>query len=223
MYSKLFEMFNKKPVISTKVEPEKPIVPKPLEIILDVKYNTQKDNKAFLPIPPSSQCGYTSIAMVLSVILENAKHDEFISDMILNFEKLFLNQKTKFLFGSSMQNHVKIYQHYIEKYKLNKAVVFRPQEGTLNDIINGLKCGSPVGFSWMPTKSGHYSVIIGYSEVKKSLLIHDPWAKFDFTKKDYGIESGASNWHTIDDITPYMNRSSANGKGYRLNYLKEKV
>lgn len=195
---------------------------KPLEISLPIKYNTQRDNPKFNFIPASSQCGYTTIAMVLSQFIPEANGDIFISDIILTFEKNFINGKGS-RFGMSMQNHVKIYEYYINKYKLNKEVIFIPQDGTLNDIVEGLKAGSAVEFSWMPTSSGHYSTIVGYSEIKKSLEIHDPWGKFDFTKKAYGSQSGERNIHTIDLITPWMNRSSPNGKGYRITYLRNKT
>jgi hypothetical protein len=121
-----------------------------------------------------------------------------------------------------MDNHKKIYEHYINKYNLNLEVVFIPQDGTIDDIINALKKGYPLEFSWMPTKSGHYSLIVGYSELKKALQIHDPYGKFNFITGRYTLESGSYNWHSIEQITPYMNRSSANKKGYRLIYLKEK-
>lgn len=138
----------------------------PIEISLPIQYNTQKDNPKFNFIPASSQCGYTTIAMVLSQFIPEANSDIFISDIILTFEKNFINGKGS-RFGSLMQNHVKIYEYYIDKYKLNKQVVFIPQDGTLNDIVEGLKAGSAVEFSWMPTSSGHYSTIVGYSEIKK--------------------------------------------------------
>ncbi|MBK8396085.1 MAG: hypothetical protein IPL26_12725 [Leptospiraceae bacterium] len=194
---------------------------KPIEISLPIVCNTQRDNTKFNFIPPSSQCGYTTIAMVFSQFIPEAKTDLFISDIIVTFEKNFVTGKGS-RFALTMDNHVKIYQYYIDKYKLNKEIVFIPQDGTLEDIIKGLQCGSPVGFSWMPTTSGHYSAIIGYSEIKKCLEIHDPWAKFDFSKKRYSSLTGANNLHSIDDITPYMNKSSKSKKGYRLIYLKDK-
>jgi len=198
------------------------VTSKPLELSVLNEYNWQKNNTAIEGITFASQCGYTTIAVVLSELISEAKTDKFIADMIAKFEKGFSGGK-KSRFASIMDNHVKIYQHYIREYGLNKEVVFIPQDGTLDDIITGLKNGSAVEFSWMPTTSGHFSAIVGYSEIKKAFEIQDPWAKFDFKKKRYTTESGERNWHSISDITPYMNQSSKSKKGYRLIYLKDKI
>ena len=219
----LNNIFKKKEIIQeVKPVPVPDVTPATIEISLPMLYNTQRDNSKFNLIPPSSQCGYTTIAMVLSRFIPEANSDLFISDIIVTFEKNFLAGKGS-RFGMAMSNHVKIYQYYIDKYKLNKYIVFIPSGGTLQNIIDGLQSGSAVEFSWMPTPSGHYSVITGYSEIKKSLEINDPWAKFDFTKKAYSNLSGERNNHSIGDITPYMNLSSVTKKGYRILYLKDKA
>ena len=60
--------------------------PQPVEIDLPVQGNYQLDNKAFPKIPASSQCGYTSLAVILSQFIPEAKNDEFIYEMIKYFE-----------------------------------------------------------------------------------------------------------------------------------------
>ncbi|HNE56643.1 MAG TPA: hypothetical protein PK079_26005, partial [Leptospiraceae bacterium] len=73
--------------------------PQPIEIDLPVQGNYQLDNKAFPKIPASSQCGYTSLAVLLSQFIPESKSDKFIEDIINFWEKDFITNKKQNRFG----------------------------------------------------------------------------------------------------------------------------
>lgn len=227
MFNQLKNLFKKEESKSI-AELMKPIgelekKPKPIEIDLHVAGNYQLDNKAFPKIPPSSQCGYTSLAVLLSQFIQDAKSDEFIYEMIKFFEKDFLVGKGN-RFGSSMVNHVFMAEYFLKKYGINRKVYFTPHSGTIADIIQVLNKGYAIGCAGMMTKSGHFMAIVGYSEVRKSLLMHDPYKRFDFEKATYTKESGLNVYYPIDRFIKYLEASSlvASGntkKGIRFYYI----
>lgn len=200
--------------------------PQPVEIDLPVQGNYQLDNKAFPKIPPSSQCGYTSLAVLLSQFIEAAKSDKFIEDMITYFEKNFLAGKGN-RFGSSMVNHVFMAQFYLKKYGIDRQVIFKPHSGTLDDIIEILKKGYAIGVAGMMTSSGHFMVISGYSELRKAFKVQDPYKLFDFDKGKYTNQSGLNVYYPVDRFLKYLEASSlvASGntkKGIRFYYIGDK-
>lgn len=228
MFNQLKNLFKKEESKSI-AELMKPIgelekKPKPIEIVLPVQGNSQLDNKGFGRIPPSSQCGYTTLAMLLSQFIPEAKSDKFIEEMILYFEKDFLVGMKNSRFGSSMPNHVFMAEYFLKKYGINRKVYFTPHSGTIADIIQVLNKGYAIGCAGMMTKSGHFMAIVGYSEVRKSLLMHDPYKRFDFEKATYTKEPGLNVYYPIDRFIKYLEASSlvASGntkKGIRFYYI----
>jgi hypothetical protein len=188
-----------------------------------VQGNSQLDNKGLGKIPPSSQCGYTVLAILLSQFIPEAKDDKFIKEMIEHFEKDFLVGKGN-RFGSSMTNHVFMAEYYLKKYGINRKIHFTPHSGTVADIVAALSKGYAVGCAGMMTPHGHFMVICGYSEVRKSFLMHDPYKKFDFEKGTYTKESGLNVYYPIDRFLKYLEASSLAAskntkKGIRFYYI----
>ena len=201
--------------------------PTPIEIGLPVTGNYQLDNKAFPKIPPSSQCGYTSLAVLLSQFIQEAKSDEFIYEMIKYFEKDFAIGKAR-RFGSMMQNHVFMCQFYLKKYGIDRQVIFKPHSGTIGEIIEILKKGYAVGVAGMMTGDGHFMVISGYSELRKAFKVQDPYKLFDFDKGKYTNLSGLNVYYPVDRFTKYLEASSLMAsqntkKGIRFYYIGDKI
>lgn len=200
--------------------------PIPLEIDLPIKGNYQLDNINFISIPASSQCGYTSLAVLLGQFIEEANNDKFIKEMIETFEKDFLSGKSS-RYGSSMKNHTEMAKFYLEKYNVDRQVIFKENSGTVQDVIEVLKKGYAIGVAGMMTNSGHFMVISGYSEVRKAFKVQDPYKLYDFEKKRYTNQSGLNAYYPIDKFYPYLNQSSlvsSNGKknGIRFYYIGDK-
>lgn len=201
--------------------------PKPIEIDLPVTGNYQLDNKNFPKIPASSQCGYTSLAVILSQFIPDAKNDDFIYEMIKYFEKDFLIGKAR-RFGSMMNNHVFMAQFYLKKYGIDRQVIFKPHSGTISEIIEILKKGYAVGVAGMMTGDGHFMVISGYSELRKAFKVQDPYKLFDFDKGKYTSQSGLNVYYPVDRFTKYLDASSLMAsnntkKGIRFYYIGDKV
>lgn len=201
--------------------------PQPVEIDLPVTGNYQLDNKAFPKIPASSQCGYTSLAVLLSQFISEAKNDEFIEEMIRYFEKDFLAGKNN-RFGSSMTNHVFMAQFYLKKYGIDRQVIFKPHSGTIQEVIEILQKGYALGVAGMMTTSGHFMVISGYSELRKAFKVQDPYRLFDFDKGKYTNQSGLNAYYPVDRFTKYLEASSLMAsqntkKGIRFYYIGDKI
>ena len=204
---------------------EKKLVP--LEIDLPVNGNYQSDNKSFIRIPPSSQCGYTTLAVLLSQFIQEATGDKFISDMIEFFEKDFITGKKNSRFGSAMNNHVFMANFYLKKNGIEREVVFKEHSGSVQDVIDVLKKGYAVGVAGMMTSSGHFMPITGYSELRNSFKVQDPYKRFDFIKKKYTNESGLNCYYPIEEFYPYLSQSSnvvsgGTKKGIRFYYIGDK-
>ena len=201
--------------------------PIPVEIDLPVQGNYQLDNKAFPKIPASSQCGYTSLAVILSQFIPDAKNDDFIYEMIKYFEKDFLIGKAR-RFGSMMNNHVFMAQFYLKKYGIDRQVIFKPHSGTVQEVIEVLKKGYAVGVAGMMTGDGHFMVISGYSELRKAFKVQDPYKLFDFEKGKYTNQSGLNAYYPVDRFTKYLEASSLlasnnTKKGIRFYYIGDKA
>lgn len=201
--------------------------PQPVEIDLPVIGNYQLDNKAFPKIPASSQCGYTSLAVLLSQFIPEAKSDEFIYEMIKYFEKDFLVGKGN-RFGSSMVNHVFMAQFYLKKYGIDRQVIFKPHSGTIQEVIEILQKGYALGVAGMMTTSGHFMVISGYSELRKAFKVQDPYKLFDFDKGKYTNQSGLNVYYPVDRFLKYLEASSLMAsqntkKGIRFYYIGDKI
>lgn len=209
------------------LKPNQPLVipqdVKKFELETSHQFNWQRNNKIVEGISPSSQCGYTTIAVVLSEDIPEAKDDKFIAEMIAKFEPGFATG-TKSRFALRMDNHVKIYEYYLQKYAIKKRVKFFPYGGTFVDIMYALQNNNAVELAGMMTPSGHFMPCCGFSQVKNALKIHDPWAKFDFKTGKYTSQSGENSWYAWDDFFPYLEKSSlaATGKkGIRMLYLED--
>lgn len=201
--------------------------PIPVEIDLPVQGNYQLDNKAFPKIPASSQCGYTSLSVLLSQFIPEAKNDEFIYEMIQYFEKDFAIGKSR-RFGAFMQNHVFMAQFYLKKYGIDRQVIFKPHSGTISEIIEILKKGYAVGVAGMMTGDGHFKVITGYSELRKAFKVQDSYKLFDFDKGKYTNQSGLNAYYPVDRLTKYLEASSLlasnnTKKGIRFYYIGDKI
>lgn len=198
-----------------------------IEIDLPVQGNSQLDNKAFKSIPPSSQCGYTTLAVLLSQFIPQAKDDKFIFEMINYFEKDFLIGKGN-RFGASMANHVFMAEFFLKKYGVNRKVNFYPHSGTVADIIAILNKGYVIGVAGMMTKSGHFMTITGYSESRRAFKVADPYRLFDFEKGTYSKLPGLNAYYPIAKFMPYLEQSStlvSNGtkKGIRYYYIGDTI
>jgi hypothetical protein len=201
--------------------------PVPIEIALQVQGNEQLNNFNIGSLRASSQCGYTMDAMILSQFIPEAKDDKFIKEIIEHFEKNFLAGRGR-RFGLTMDNHVFINEYYLKKYGIKRKIHFTPHSGTIADIIAALNKGYAIGCAGMMTSHGHFMVIIGYSEIRKSFLMHDPYKRFDFDAKRYTNESGLNVYYPIDKFMPYLVASSlaASGntkKGIRFYYIGDKI
>ena len=202
--------------------------PQPIEIDLPVQGNYQLDNKAFPKIPASSQCGYTSLAVLLSQFIPESKSDKFIEDIINFWEKDFITNKKQNRFGSSMANHVFMAKFYLKKYDINREVIFKENSGTVQDVIEVLKKGYAVGVAGMMTSSGHFMVISGYSELRKAFKVQDPYRLFDFDKGKYTNQSGLNVYYPVDRFLKYLEASSLMAsnntkKGIRFYYIGDKI
>lgn len=230
MFNDIIKMFSKKEskTIYEILKPhEEAFKTKPIEIDLPIQGNSQLDNKGFISIPPSSQCGYTTLSVLLSQFIPEAKSDKFIADMINYFEKDFLIGKAR-RFGSSMANHKFMAEFYLKKYSINRSVHFYEHSGTVADIIAILNRGYAVGVAGMMTKDGHFMAITGYSELRRSFKMQDPYRLFDFEKNKYGKESGLNVYYPVAKFLPYLEQSSllvSGGlkKGIRYYYIGDTI
>lgn len=198
----------------------------PIELDTGLVGNYQLDNIALNNIPASAQCSVTTISVLLSKHIDKAKSDLFIKEVFDKFDSSYI-AKGGYRFTASMDNHISIYDYYIKKFDLPLEVVFVPHSGTIDDIINVIKTGEGVEVSWMPTSHGHYSPIVGYSEIRKSFKVADPYKRFDFKVGKYTNESGLNAWYPVLDFYKYLEKSSlsASGgkyKGIRYCYLRSK-
>lgn len=182
------------------------------EIIkLNVNYNWQLDNFGFTKISAGSQCGYTSACVVLSTRISDASNDWFVKEFVMEMDKDFITGKSNTRRGASQNNYKAIMDSYLQKHQSQFKTVVRPNGGTIDDITNALKKGSPVMASTMLTSHGHYIPIIGINTEKKCLICNDPYGLFNFKTKKYervNATAGKEVSYGFDDIFPYMERST---------------
>ena len=194
--------------------------------VLDIKQNDQIDNKQLGRIKASWQCGYTSAAMLLSSVMEEAKTDQFIEELVILFDDDYIKNKSNTRNGAFLAKYPEHLNSILKKKNINKKVVFMPHSGGNNHIIQAINNGSPVMCSTMITKEGHYVLIIGYDDDRKVWIVNDPYGHFSFAESKYkliGKNSGAGVEYPYTLLGNAMIKSSklaANKTGYRLLWLE---
>lgn len=194
--------------------------------VLDIKQNDQIDNKQLGRIKASWQCGYTSAAMLLSSVMEEAKTDKFIEELVILFDDDYIKNKSNTRNGAFLAKYPEHLNTILKKRNINKKVVFMPHSGGNNHIIQAINNGSPVMCSTMITKEGHYVLIIGYDDDRKVWIVNDPYGHFSFAESKYkliGKNSGAGVEYPYTLLGNAMIKSSklaANKTGYRLLWLE---
>lgn len=194
--------------------------------VLDIKQNDQIDNKQLGRIKASWQCGYTAAAMLLSSIIEEAKTDKFIEELVILFDDDYIKNKSNTRNGAFLAKYPDHLSSILKKRNINKKVVFMPHSGGNNHIIQAINNGSPVMCSTMITNEGHYVLIIGYDEDRKVWIVNDPYGHYSFAESKYkivGKNSGAGVEYPYTLLGNAMIKSSklaANKTGYRLLWLE---
>ena len=194
--------------------------------VLDIKQNDQIDNKQLGRIKASWQCGYTSAAMLLSSVIEEAKTDKFIEELVILFDDDYIKNKSNTRNGAFLAKYPEYLNSILKKRNINKKVIFMPHSGGNNHIIQAINNGSPVMCSTMITNEGHYVLIIGYDDERKVWIVNDPYGHFSFAESKYkliGKNSGAGVEYPYTLLGNAMIKSSklaANKTGYRLLWLE---
>ena len=194
--------------------------------VLDIKQNDQIDNKQLGRIKASWQCGYTSAAMLLSSVMEEAKTDKFIEELVILFDDDYIKNKSNTRNGAFLAKYPEHLNTILKKRNINKKVIFMPHSGGNNHIIQAINNGSPVMCSTMITNEGHYVLIIGYDDERKVWIVNDPYGHFSFAESKYkliGKNSGAGVEYPYTLLGNAMIKSSklaANKTGYRLLWLE---
>ena len=92
-----------------------------------------------------------------------------------------------------MANHVFMAEYFLKEMALIEKFILLHTVELLQILYKCLTKDMQSGVPGMMTKSGHFMAIVGYSEVRKSLLMHDPYKRFDFekqlTQKNLGLMS----------------------------------
>lgn len=194
--------------------------------VLDIKQNDQTDNKQLGRIKASWQCGYTSAAMLLSSVIEEAKTDKFIEELVILFDDDYIKNKSNTRNGAFLAKYPEHLNSILKKRNINKKVVFMPHSGGNNHIIQAINNGSPVMCSTMITNEGHFILIIGYDDERKVWIVNDPYGHYSFAESKYkliGKNSGAGVEYPYTLLGNAMIKSSklaANKTGYRLLWLE---
>lgn len=154
-------------------------------LVPNVLYNSQRDNKIVEGISQGSQCGYTSLAMILSQTKPEFGSDAFVSKMVLEmegkkqvFREAFLNGKIesyikklinvdKYRVGAFME----AYQQYANSLNIGSFRLVRSDSPDLMKSV--LDKGIPIMLGTIITASGHYVVVVGYDE--NGWIVNDPW------------------------------------------------
>lgn len=194
--------------------------------ILDIKQNDQIDNKQLGRIKASWQCGYTAAAMLLSSVVQEASKDEFISELIILMDDEYIKNKSNTRNGAFLARYPDHISTILKSKNINKKVRFVPHSGNNSDIIKAINSGSPVMCSTMITDEGHYILIIGYDEDRKTWIVNDPYGQYSFSESKYiriGKNSGSQVEYPYSLLGNAMVRSSklaTNKSGYRLLWLE---
>jgi uncharacterized protein YvpB len=149
--------------------------------ILDIKYNSQRDNPAVAGVPWSSQCGYTSVAMMLSAFLPEADSDKFVAELVRRMETPgplldrilakvpWARGKRTGMFGDAYAAAVAA---ILEERAPHLRAVWIPTGGTAAQLQAAIDAGSPANLSTMLTEHGHYIPVIGYD--RENWICNDP-------------------------------------------------
>lgn len=198
-----------------------------VQIEVPVKFNWQVNNYNFGgKFKGSAQCGPTSASQMLSAFIPEASSDEFVRKFIEKIDEQWLSGKIKTRQSAFQFNYGPVLDHFLKEYGVPRKSVTVPHSGTLQQLIDALRSGSPLMVSTMLTGDGHYVTVNGVDTVKKVFKMKDPYGLFDFkTSKYTKVADGAGNTeYPIDQLSKYMEKSSevASGKtkkGFRFIYL----
>lgn len=198
-----------------------------INIEIPIIYNWQVNNHNFNnKFKGSAQCGPTSTCQMLSAFIKEASSDTFVKEFIEKIDKDWLNEKVKNRLSASQFNYKPSIDYFLKKYNINKQAIVVQGGGTIENVIHALKLGSPIMASTMLTGDGHYITINGVeiNENKKVFKVKDPYGLFDFKLKKYVkiVDGAGDTEYKIDDLSPYMDKSSmavTKKKGYRFIWI----
>lgn len=189
-------------------------------LYIPTKYNSQLDNKNYDRLKNWAQCGYTSAAVFLSAWLSDYNDDAGVESIINEIDSDYINKLSNHRKGAFQKN----YSEFFKKKLPKNEIITKTNGGTLTDVLNSLRSGSPLFTSTMLTKSGHYVTIVGYNFTRKSFVVNDPYGKFDFDRGRYidtSIGAGKDVFYPTVEFSVAMEKSSqvaVGGSGFRFIY-----
>lgn len=152
---------------------------------LNVKYNSQRNNRSLEGLRGSAQCGYTAAAMMISPFLAHAENDEFIFNLIEAMEPRYGKARWSdrildrvpwargMRLGMFGDSYVIALNALFEELDLPYQIEWIPTGGTPEQLKQAIDAGSPAMLSTMITPSGHYICVIGYDD--DHWICHDPY------------------------------------------------
>ena len=197
-------------------------------IQLDVKWNDQKDNIPLPRLPGSSQCGYTSAAMMVSPFIPAAATDDFVHGLIMRMEPAYgratladmildripwAHGKRLGMFGDA---YAVACRELLRERGLNAELVWRPTGGSASELEAALMQGSPAMLSTMITRSGHYICVVGCDD--EHWICHDPYG--DGFRGYRQHVRGAYVKYPRVWLEARARKSDPNRRGLRFMYIK---
>lgn len=185
--------------------------------ILNIEYNSQRDNIATPVAGPMSQCGYNAAWMWLSHFIpkihssDDGQLAKFVDGMepaygLYGFGDDILESHPEYAgrrMGAFMENYSRIISRYLELYGIQGHLVYREgygdKSGSLQEIIDAIDGDSPVFLSTRLTSAGHFVLVIGYDFDQQSLIIHDPFGNAT-GDKPYSDQDGEAVLYSFDKI-----------------------
>lgn len=195
---------------------------------LQIKYNSQRDNKPFKRLLGYAQCGYTAACMMLSAFIPKASFDSFVAMMIRRMEPAYgqadlaarildrvpwARGRRLGMFGDS---YVVACNHILQEFKTKASIVWRPTGGTVEELEAAIDSGSPAMLSTMITSSGHYICVVGYD--RDHWICHDPYG--DGYRGYRKHHDGAYVKYPRAWLETRARRSDPNKRGLRFMYIK---
>lgn len=153
--------------------------------LIEVPYNSQRDNQPFPNLRGSSQCGYTAAAMAISPFVPRSATDKFIAKLILAMEPIYGEARfeDRILrlvpwargrrFGAIGDCYVVALNAIFAEENLPYRMRWYPTGGTSAQLKAAIDAGSPAMLSTMLTDYGHFITVIGYDD--QHWICHDPY------------------------------------------------
>lgn len=198
---------------------------------VNTPYNWQVNNDSFGgTFRGSAQCGPTSACTVLSAFVPQASTDDYVKSFISEMDGDWLSKKSKIRLSAFQSNYSKVLQSHLDRHSVQRKVVTLPSGGTLANVEESLRSGSPLMASTKLTKDGHYLVIVGYDYDSKEYVVHDPYGLYDFASSSYKVVKdgvGANARYPAQLFEPFLVLSSKaavgpRATGFRLLYTLPK-